>query len=141
MLFDFDNYDIYSFEKIPGSDFNRKITTVTEGFLKGNMFNDEYIPYKNYKYKELKPNSDKEEKLYNIMALDFAINDLNLFLDLHPDDQENLKNYKSFVKQKEQLESEYAKEYEPLKLEQVEGKSFNWVSSFPWEKTGGSKYV
>lgn len=141
MLFENNNYDVISFMEIPGSNFNRKITTVEEGFLKGNMFNDEYLPYKNYKYKVLKPTSNKEAKLYNIIALCFAINDLNLFLDLHPEDQENLQLFKSFVKQKEKLEDKYVKEFGPLKLEQVEGKSFNWVSSFPWEKMGGSMYV
>ena len=51
MLFDGNDFNVISFMEIPGSDFNRKITTVKEGFMRGNMFNNEYIPYKNYKVK------------------------------------------------------------------------------------------
>ena len=56
MLFDnegyFGSYNemLYNF---PGIDFNKKYhekLTSEEGFLKGNMFENEYRPYKNYTY-------------------------------------------------------------------------------------------
>lgn len=66
MLFDGNDFNVISFMEIPGSDFNRKITTVKEGFMRGNMFNNEYIPYKNYKVKELVATNDKEEQLLEL---------------------------------------------------------------------------
>lgn len=140
MLFDNNDFGLISFMELPGNDFNT-ISSVDDGFLKGNMFPDEYKPYKNYKVKPIKTTNKKEQQLYKIMALGFAITDLNLYLDLHPEDSENFKKFKSFVKQKEALEEEYVKEYGPLKLEQANGNTFNWVSDFPWKKTGGSMYV
>ena len=141
MLFDNNDYGLISLLGLPDNDSNQQLYPIEEGFMKGNMFPDEYKPYKNYKVKQIKPTNKKEEKLYKIMSLGFAITDLNLYLDLHPDNQEKLQKFKSLVKQKETLEEEYIKEYGPLKLEQVNGNTFNWVSDFPWERLGGSMYV
>ncbi len=141
MLFDGDDFNVISFMEIPGSDFNRKITTVKEGFMRGNMFNNEYKPYKNYKVKELVATNDKEEQLFRIMALSFAINDLNLLLDLNPNDRENFNTFKSLIKEKNALEQKYIEKYGPLTLEETTKNSFDWVSTFPWENEGGSKYV
>ena len=141
MLFDNNDFGLISFMEMPGNNFNQKISSVDDGFLKGNMFPDEYKPYKNYKVKPVKATNKKDQQLYKIMALGFAITDLNLYLDLHPEDTENVKKFRSWVKQKEALEDEFVKEYGPLKLEQVNKNTFNWVSDFPWERTGGSMYV
>lgn len=141
MLFDGNDFNVISFMEIPGSDFNRKITTVKEGFMRGNMFNNEYKPYKNYKVKELVATNDKEEQLFRIMALSFAINDLNLLLDLNPNDRENFNTFKSLIKEKNALEQKYIEKYGPLTLEETTKNSFDWVSTFPWENEGGSKYV
>lgn len=141
MLFDGNDFNVISFMEIPGSDFNRKITTVKEGFMRGNMFNNEYKPYKNYKVKELVATNDKEEQLFRIMALSFAINDLNLLLDLNPNDRENFNTFKSLIKEKNDLEQKYIEKYGPLTLEETTKNSFDWVSTFPWENEGGSKYV
>lgn len=141
MLFDGNDFNVISFMEIPGSDFNRKITTVKEGFMRGNMFNNEYKPYKNYKVKELVATNDKEEQLFRIMALSFAINDLNLLLDLNPNDRENFNTFKSLIKEKNALEQKYIEKYGPLTLEETTKNSFDWVSTFPWKNEGGSKYV
>lgn len=141
MLFDNNDYGLISLLGLPDNDYNQQLYPIEEGFMKGNMFPNEYKPYKNYKVNQIKPTNKKEEKLYKIMSLGFAITDLNLYLDLHPDNEEKLQKFKSLVKQKESLEEEYIKEYGPLKLEQVNGNTFNWVSDFPWERLGGSMYV
>ena len=58
-----------------------------EGFLRGNMFKDEYMPYKNYSYISISPKSEREAELFNVMQYEFAINDLNLYLDLNPNNE------------------------------------------------------
>ena len=91
MLFDNnDNTMDYSIYNLMGlnNNFNNNLVPSNEGFLKGNMFKDEYIPYKNLTYVNINPKSDKESKLLNVMQYSFAINDLNLYLDIHPEDKE-----------------------------------------------------
>ena len=59
-------------------DNNNNVLDAKEGFLRGNMFKDEYLPYKNMTYINIRPKSDREAKLFNVMQYSFAINDLNL---------------------------------------------------------------
>ena len=80
--------------------------------------------------------------LINIMALSFAITDLNLYLDLHPDDNEMYNLFKKYVNNKEQICKEYEKLYGPLEVIKDLGNKYNWLDSpWPWEKRGGSMYV
>lgn len=117
--------------------------SLDEGYARGNMFTALYKPYKNYTYQLLMPKSKKEEALYNIMALDFAINDLNLHLDLYPTDTEMLKKYRSYVEKLLKKEMEYVQNYGPLEVTEVNSlEKFNWIDNpWPWEDMGGNKYV
>lgn len=144
MLFENNDFDINMSFFMPDVDFNRdnKILDPMEGFLRGNMFKDEYLPYKNLTYFKLTPKTEKEKMLYKIMALSFAINDLNLYLDLHPDKKEVFDLFKKYVAEKEKLSKEYERIYGPLKITGTTGSKYNWIDSpWPWENTGGSMYV
>ncbi len=66
---------------------NQKLFNPKEGFEKGNIFSNLYSEYKKYKPQTLKPMKYKERKLLNIQAIMFIDHDLNLYLDLHPEDQ------------------------------------------------------
>ncbi len=144
MLFEDNDFDINMAFFIPDVDFSRTVNILSpmEGFLRGNMFQDEYEPYKNLTYFKLNPKDEKEKLLYQVMALSFAINDLNLYLDLHPDNKEVLDLFKKFVREEKELSSEYVKKYGPLEVTEIMGNKFNWIDSpWPWENRGGSMYV
>lgn len=144
MLFEDNVFDVNLSLFMPDIDFSRdsNILEPMEGFLRGNMFKDEYVPYKNLTYFKLNPTCEKEKMLYKIMALSFAINDLNLYLDLHPDKKYVFDLFKKYVQEKENLCQEYEKSYEPLELTGTTGPKFNWLDSpWPWENKGGSMYV
>ncbi len=113
----------------------------TEGFIHGNMFKDEYKGYKNYQVKTPKAKTEQEAYLYKIMELEFAINDLNLYLDLHNDDKETFKLFKRYIDEEKKLKDKYIKEYGPLTLEDTLGNNFNWINDFPWENKRGDMYV
>lgn len=144
MLFD-DNLGFFGFA-IPSNmklDTNNNLASVKDGFAKGNMFNDLYDPYKNYRYQEVIANNKQEELLLEIMALSFAINDLNLYLDLHPTDESMLRKFKDLTEKAYSKEMEYVKCYGPLEVMDSESSSkFEWINNpWPWENTGGTKYV
>ena len=144
MLFEDNDFDINMAFFIPDVDFSRTVNILSpmEGFLRGNMVQDEYEPYKNLTYFKLNPKDEKEKLLYQVMALSFAINDLNLYLDLHPDNKEVLDLFKKFVREEKELSSEYVKKYGPLEVTEIMGNKFNWIDSpWPWENRGGSMYV
>jgi len=149
MFFDGQNFDMdFSYFEIPGSNFNdiprenNELFSVTEGFMRGNMFRDEYIPYKNLTYLPLNPKTEKEKKLYDIMALCFAITDLNLYLDLYPDDQECFRLLKEYIREENKLKEEYNKMYGPLTINHDTSNKFKWINNpWPWDNEGGSMYV
>ncbi len=144
MLFEDNNFDVNMSLFIPDLKFSRdsNILEPMEGFLRGNMFRNEYKPYKNLTYYKLNPKNEKEKMLYKIMALSFAINDLNLYLDLHPDNKETFDLFKKYIQDKKVLVKEYAKNYGPLTLDKTTGSKYNWIDSpWPWDGMGGSMYV
>jgi len=144
VLFEDNDFDINMAFFIPDVDFSRTVNVVSpmEGFLRGNMFKDEYEPYKNLTYFKLNPSNDKERLLYQVMAYSFAINDLNLYLDLHPDNKGMLDLFKKYVKEEKELCNEYVNKYGPLEVNEVKGQKFDWINSpWPWETRGGSMYV
>ena len=144
MLFEDNDFDINMAFFIPDVDFNRtgNVLSPMDGFLRGNMFQDEYEPYKNLTYFKLNPSNDKERLLYQVMAYSFAINDLNLYLDLHPDNKGMLDLFKKYVKEEKELCNEYVNKYGPLEVNEVKGQKFDWINSpWPWETRGGSMYV
>ena len=144
MLFEDNDFDVNMAFFIPDVNFNRtgNVLSPMDGFLRGNMFQDEYEPYKNLTYFKLNPSNDKERLLYQVMAYSFAINDLNLYLDLHPDNKGMLDLFKKYVKEEKELCNEYVKKYGPLEVNEVMGQKFDWINSpWPWETRGGSMYV
>ncbi len=144
MLFDDNDFDINMAFFMPDIKLNRdkKILDPEEGFLRGNMFKEEYRPYKNLTYFKLNPTNEKERDLYRVMALSFAINDLNLYLDLHPMSEEVFKLFKEYVNKYKKLCKEYEAKYGPLKLTSSISSKYTWLDSpWPWDNMGGSKYV
>ncbi len=119
-----------------------KFLTAKEGFLRGNMFKDEYKPYKNLTYIPIKPKSDREAKLYNVMQYAFAINDMNLFLDTHPNDKNALRYLEELINEEMEAKKEFMKSYGPLTVNKTKGDEFKWIDSpWPWESFRGDIYV
>lgn len=135
----FDNMDKYNFQNSYNS---KKYYDVNEGFLKGNMFVKEYKPYKNYQINSLKTTSEQDGLLKKLMAYNFAFNDLNLYLDIYPEDKEALELFKKYVEEYKKLRKEYASMYGPISLMQDKYENYEWLKNpWPWEKIGGDMYV
>ena len=106
-----------------------------EGYLKGNMFKNLYEQYKNYQPAILKPNNEKEQDLFNLNQMCFAMHDLNLYLDVYPNDEKVLNMLTKYKNMANELANNYEQKYGPIT---VNGSSntipFNWESTkFPWE--------
>ena len=107
-----------------------------EGFNKGNMFSNLYSGYKNYKPSKIKINSEQEEMLLNISELSFASHDLNLYLDVHPNNQEALNLFNNYRRKANELTEMYERKYESLSVSMINNDTvpFNWaISKWPWE--------
>ncbi len=96
------------------------------GFVRGNMFKNLYDPYKLQEPYEVKPMNEQAELLTYIDTLGFAMIDLNLYLDIFPEDKNMIKLFNQYREEKENLMKEYEMKYGPITL------SSNSLNSFPW---------
>ena len=80
---------------------------------------------------------DKCELLMKITEFGFALNDLNLYLDTHPQDSEALMYFHSLDDNYQKLRVEYAHRFGPLNFTQVTSDNYyTWIST-PWPWEGG----
>lgn len=83
----------------------------------------------------------REELFNKLNEVSFAVDDVILFLDTHPCDEEAMAFYESNVKMRDKLLREYAKYYGPLTLDtayECENGTWQWVlQPWPWENKGG----
>lgn len=75
--------------------------------------------------------------LIELMALDFAIDELGLYLVTHSDDQEALNLYWSYIKLANEGRAKYEKMYGPLLQTDITEDGYTWIKNpWPWEEGG-----
>lgn len=118
------------------NDDNVMLFDYDEGFMYGNMFKDEYDSYKNYKPVQLESNNELGRLLLKIYAYDFALNDLSLYLDLHPEDNNVYKVFKKYTEEQRKYVDMYEKKYGPMELDCSPYNNYMWEEG-PWPFIGG----
>lgn len=81
----------------------------------------------------------KKELLEWINVVSFAVDDVKLFLDTHPNCPEALEFFDEFKKQRVQALKEYAKYYGPLTLDTASTSMdyWKWINDpWPWQEGG-----
>lgn len=120
--------------QIPNTN-NNNIINSQLGFKRGNLFNNLYDEYKNYKPQELKANSEREDLLLQIDTQRFATIELGLYLDIYPNDINAINTYNNYLKKEKELINIYESKYGPLSLNSyMQGNNWLWNKSpWPWE--------
>ena len=73
------------------------------------------------------------------MRREFAAHDLNLYLDLHPQDGNMLEVFNQYRKEANSLLEEYESKYGPINTSSntLDNSPFSWaIDSFPWNEGG-----
>lgn len=117
---------------------NKKITLYGpyEGFIRGNLFNNLYDPYKNYKPDQLNPTNQYEEDLLNLNQMQFAAHELNLFLDNYPNDTNIINAYNQYRENYTNLLQEFESKYGPVTVISDVLNTTPWAwnnEPWPWE--------
>lgn len=82
-------------------------------------------------------NMSREKLLLVIQKANFAMYDVKLYLDTHPNCQEALDYYRNAKKIKKKAWKEYTETFGPLSAEDVVDQDYwNWASN-PWPWEGG----
>ena len=123
--------------------YNSNLYSPTEGFEKGNMFSNLYEQYKNYRPIIVNTKTEQEKMLYEIQIICFASHELNLYLDLHPEDKSMIMLFKDYEDKARSLITTYENKYGPININGVKSDNlFTWqTASWPWDKNGIRKEV
>ena len=101
------------------------------GMVRGTLFPGLDLPFMgmvNQKEKNVTPMTE-------LQALNFAIQELALYLDTHRDDKDALELYRDYQRMYERCREEYKKKYGPLNhLRASDGECYDWLDDpWPWE--------
>ena len=119
----------------PNNIQNNNILDSKEGFIKGNMFNNLYEPYKNYKPVELKAKNEKEDMIMGLDEYRFALIDLGLHLDIYPNDTNAINLFNKYLNKEKELKRLYESKYGPLTISNQIQNNYAWIKSpWPWEE-------
>lgn len=110
--------------------------TPDDGYNKGNLFSNLYSQYKNYKPEVLRANNEREQLLLELSRMAFAAHEINLYLDLNPDDVSMITLFNDYRKKANELRTQYESKYGPLNLasDSLDQTPFMWEkNTWPWE--------
>lgn len=82
----------------------------------------------------------RSDLLNRINEVSFAVVELNLYLDTHPDDRNALSLFSQYSRQRLDLLHQYAEMYGPLTVDYADENSseyWNWIQMpWPWQEGG-----
>ena len=126
-----------AFPYIPMQNKNAQRYDAADALAAGTLFPGLNLPF--FKAVKSRMNTDNTP-LCELMALGFAINELGLYLDTHPDDSEALTLYTKYVQLFQEGRSRYESMYGPLQQTAVTEAGYTWLNDpWPWEYDGGKK--
>ena len=111
-----------------------KLVSSELGYLRGNMFLKEYVPYKNYQVRKIEAKTNEEALLLKLSQMEFALNDLSLYLDLHPNDMAVFNKFREYTNEYKRYLNEFEKTYRPLCLSSINKDSYEYYKNpWPWD--------
>ena len=123
-----------AFPYIPAQNNNPKRYDQREALQRGTLFPGLDLPF----HREMVSRYPlSNSALCELMALDFAIDELGLYLVTHRDDAEVLELYKSYIRLADEGRKKYEAMYGPLMQTTVGESGYRWLDDpWPWEKEG-----
>ena len=113
---------------------NYQLFSLEDTINYGTLFKDIYYPYK--KSPKLIAENSEEEKLKVIQEYAIALMDLNLYLDIYPNDNYLLNLFNEYQNQYEKHVKEFESKYYPLNASSASKNNYwNWLEGkWPWER-------
>lgn len=78
--------------------------------------------------------SNRERLLRRIAAYDFAIVELQIFLDTHPTNPEAIRKLDEYTKKSDVLRNQFEEQFGPIQSNNIESNRLAWISNpWPWD--------
>ena len=127
------NYNLPLYEEDANA---KKLYDPYQGFIRGNMFPNLYNGYDSISL-DIRPLNEQARMLTNLGSLDFAAHDIQLYLDLHPNDRDMIELYNKYKNEATNLRIKYESKYGPINVDSNATDKYPWDwnnSPWPWEK-------
>lgn len=123
-----------AFPYIPMQENDPERYSQNDAMRAGTLFPGLDLPF----HKEIRSRfPDAPTPLTELMALDFAIDELGLYLTTHPNDREVLELYWSYIRLGKQGREKYTEQYGPLCQTDLTPGSYQWLNDpWPWDLGG-----
>ena len=129
----FINNDFDNMYKKDNSNVDNVLYDPYEGLIRGNLFKNLYVPYNSKEPYEIKPMNRQAEMLTKIDGLKFAMIDLNLYLDINPNEKKYIDLFNKYREQHEKLLKEYESMYGPITINSDSLNTTPWSwDNMPW---------
>ena len=83
---------------------------------------------------------NRKELFHHINEVSFAVDDIKLYLDTHPCDDEAMECFEEYSQLRNEALKEYAKHFGPLTVDTAvcsEADKWHWIQEpWPWQKGG-----
>lgn len=102
-----------------------------KGMVRGTLYPGLDLPFRGMVNKQEKPRTP----LSQLQALNFAIQELALYLDTHRDDKEALETYRTYQQMYAQAKEAYQRKHGPMNhMTPTESETYDWLDDpWPWE--------
>lgn len=102
----------------------------------GNFFKDLYMSYNGFSNYTFQPQTHRQQALLDVQINAFVAHELNLYLDMHPNDQQMLRLFHEFSKKAKESTKTFENQFGPLTVKDSSNQvPFNWTQSpWPWEQ-------
>ena len=116
---------------VPFQPENPPVYEAGKGLVRGTLYPGLDLPFQG----KVNTRELNETPMTQLQMLNFAIQDLALYLDTHRDDQEALELYRSYQQMYRECREQYQKKYGPLNQQTVDDcQQYRWLDDpWPWE--------
>ena len=129
----FMNNDFDNVYKKDNSNVDNVLYDPYEGLIRGNLFKNLYVPYISKEPYEIKPMNRQAEMLTKIDGLKFAMIDLNLYLDINPNETKYIDLFNKYREQHDSLLKNYESMYGPITINSDSLNTTPWSwDNMPW---------
>ncbi len=90
----------------------------------------------NVRNNQMGASTSKQALMNQINEASFAMDEILLFLDTHPDDAAAMEYYRNAAAMRHQAMDAYQRQFGPLMVDGVFGNSWDWIND-PWPWEGG----
>lgn len=121
--------------RVPDQLFPEDVYGTNDAMSRGTLFPGLNLPFRNIDNNAFPGQNTRRGDL---MALDFAARELQLYLDTHPEDKEAFALLKRTLAFREKALGNYTENCGPLRLEDMgQEDRYTWLNSpWPWERGG-----